>query len=212
MNRDRCGWESPSGLAESSRTGRRFLDSNDASIMLYRQPAVQSFQYHHGRPGIAAAFQTRQQLQSAPLELDGVVPCHSSAVLEAQDLLQVQVRLQGPESRLGTLGWDLEAPVESRQELREHGPGLSHGGRSRQPEFRDQPVMEGPGRPLHPALGLGRQGENQPYPQLLHCPAELGGRAGGLIFRPVFEYRVPVRIEGEGKAAPARSKPCMSRK
>ena len=161
--------------------------------------------------GIAGSFRAWQQLQSPLLELDGVVPGHPPAVLEAQDLLQAKVRLRGPESGLGTLGWDLETPVESRQELPEYGPGLFHGGCPSQPEFGDEPVLEGPSRPLHSSLGLGRQGEYQLYAQFLHCPAELGGRAARLIFRPVLEDRVAVGVEGEGNA-PALDQALYSRK
>ena len=38
------------------------------------------------------------------------------------------------------------------------------------------------------------------YPQLLHCPAKLGGCAGGLVLRAVLEHRVAVGVEGEGDA------------
>ena len=64
-----------------------------------------------------------------------------------------------------------------------------------------KPVLEGSGRPLHPPLCLRRQGENQLCPQLLHGPAELGCRPGGLIFRTVFEDSVPVGVQGERNAA-----------
>ena len=120
---------------------------------------------------------------------------------KAQDLLQGQVPLQGPECRLGALGWNPKTPVESGQELLQHGPGLFKGGCSREPEFRDQLVLEGSGRPLHPSLRLRGHGENQLYPQSLRCPSELSGRAGGLIFRLVLEDRVAVGVQGEGYAA-----------
>ena len=83
----------------------------------------------------------------------------------------------------------------------QHGLGLFNGGCPCKPELRDQPVLEGSGRPLHPPLCLGRQGENQLCPQLLHGPAELGWRPGGLIFRTAFEDSVPVGVQGEGYAA-----------
>ena len=101
---------------------------------------------------------------------------------------------------LGTLGRNSKTPVEPGQELLQHGPGLLKCGCSREPQFRDQPVLEGSGRPLDSALGLGRQGEYHLNPQFLHCPSELGGRAGGLIFRLVLEDRVPVGVQGEGNA------------
>ena len=81
------------------------------------------------------------------------------------------------------------------------GLGLSNGGCPCKPELRDQPVLKGSGRPLHPPLCMGRQCENQLCPQLLHGPAELGWRPGGLIFRTVFEDSVPVGVQGERNAA-----------
>ena len=45
-----------------SPTGRCLLGSNDASLMLYRQPAVQSVKHHDNRSGIAAALLGRQKL------------------------------------------------------------------------------------------------------------------------------------------------------
>ena len=65
--------------------------------MPHRQPAVQPLQDLHNRPAIVVVLRTWQQLKSVPLKLHGVVPGHSPAVLEAQDLLQGQVPLQGPE-------------------------------------------------------------------------------------------------------------------
>ena len=101
---------------------------------------------------------------------------------------------------IGTLGRNSKTPVEPGQELLQHGPGLLKGGCSREPQFRDQPVLEGSGRPLDSALGLGRRGEYHLNPQFLHCPSELGGRAAGLIFRLVLEDRAPVGVQGEGYA------------
>ena len=93
----------PFAVSERSRTWRCLLGSNDASLMLYRQPAVQSLQYYHNRSGIAAAFLIGQQLQGVPLELHSVVPGDSPAVLETQDLLQAQLRVQGEKQAQGTV-------------------------------------------------------------------------------------------------------------
>ena len=106
------------------------------------------------RTGIAAAMPVRQQLQGVPLELHRVVPGHSP-VFEAQDLSQAQIRRQGPECRIRTLGGNLETPVVSRQELLQYGLGLFNRGCSGQPEFRDQPVLEGSRGTFHPSFGLG---------------------------------------------------------
>ena len=122
-------------------------------------------------------------------------------MLETQDVPQARLRTHGPECRLGALGRNPKTPVEPGQELLQHGLGLFNGGCSCKPEFRDQPVLEGSGRPLHPPLCLGRQGENQLCPQLLDGPAELGWRPGGVIFRTVLEDSVPVGVQGESNAA-----------
>ena len=122
-------------------------------------------------------------------------------MLETQDLLQAQLWTHGPECGLGALGWNPKTPVESGQELLQDGLGLFNSGCSCEPKLRDQPVLEGSGRPLHPPLCLGRQSENQLCPQLLHGPAELGWRPGGLIFRTVLEDRMAVGVEGERNAA-----------
>ena len=47
---------------------------------------------------------------------------------------------------------------------------------------------------------LWGQGENQLYPQPLHGPSELDGRAGWLIFRLVLEDRAAVGVQGKGYA------------
>ena len=70
--------------------------------MPQRQPAVQSCQDLHSRPGIAWAFRTWQQLEGVPLEPHRVVPGHSPAVLEAQDLLPGTV--PGPEAGMQAQG------------------------------------------------------------------------------------------------------------
>ena len=191
----------PSAGAERPGTGRGILGGDDAALMLYRQPAVQPLQHHYHRSGVAGAVPTWQYLQGVPLELHGVVSGHATPALEAQDLPQVLTRLQGPEGRLQAFGRNAKAPVEPGQELLQHSPGLCSGGCSREPQFRGQPVLESSSRSLHTSLCLRREGEYQLYSQLLHGPAELGGRAGGLVFRAVLEDGVAVGVQGEGYAA-----------
>ena len=86
--RDSGAGGGPFAVSERSRTWRRLLRSNDASLMLYSQSAVQSFQNHHSRVGIAPTLVTGLQLQGVPSELHSVVPGDSAAVLETQDLLR----------------------------------------------------------------------------------------------------------------------------
>ena len=80
--------------------------------MPHREPAVESFQYLHSRPGIAAAFRPWQQLEGVQLEPHRVVPGHFPPVLEAQDLFQAQLRVEKPECRLRVLRRNPEAPVK----------------------------------------------------------------------------------------------------
>ncbi len=81
--------------------------------MAHRQPAVQSFQDLHGRPGIAGAFRTWQQLQSVQLEPHRVTLRHPPAVLEAQDLFQAQLRIQRPEGGLRVLRRNLDRVLKN---------------------------------------------------------------------------------------------------
>ena len=147
--------EPPVAVSEEYRTGWRRLCSDDAPFMPHRQPAVQSFQDLHRRPGIAGAFRPCQQLEGVQLKPHRVVPGHSPAVLEAPDLFQAQFRIQRPECRLKVLRRNLEAPVESRQELLQHAVGRPDAARPGPPEFSYQPVLKGSCRSLYPPLGLG---------------------------------------------------------
>ena len=72
---------------------------------------------------------------------------------------------------------------------------------SGQPEFSDQPVLEGSGRALHATLPLKRQGEDHLDPQLLHGSAELGRHPREAGAGRVPEDTVPVGVEGDGSAA-----------
>ena len=111
--------------------------------MPQRQPAVQSCQDLHSRLGIAWAFRTWQQLECVQLEPHRVVPGHSPAVLEAQDLFQAQLRVQRPECRLGVLRGNPESLVEPWQELLQHPVGFPDAARPGQTEFSYQPILEG---------------------------------------------------------------------
>ena len=137
--RDRRSCGTPVAVSEKYRTGWHLLGRNDAPFMPNRDPAVQSFQDLHGRPGIAGAFRPWQQLQGVQLEPHRVVPGHSSVVLKAQDLFQAQLRVQRPECRLRVWQGNTEALVESWQELLEHAVGLPDSARVCQSEFSDQP-------------------------------------------------------------------------
>ena len=93
--RDRSTCGTSLSVPEKYGAGRRLLGSNDAPFVPQRQPAVQSFQDLHRRPGIAGTFPPWQQLQGVQLESHRVVLGHLSAVLEAQGLFQAQLRVQG---------------------------------------------------------------------------------------------------------------------
>ena len=62
---------------------------------------------------------------------------------------------KGTECRIRALGGNLEPPVEPGQELFQYSLGLFNRGCSGQPEFRDQPVLEGSRGTFHPSFGLG---------------------------------------------------------
>ena len=129
-------------VSEEYRTGGSLLGSEDAPFMPHREPAIQSFQDLHSRPGIAVPFGPWQQLEGVQLEPHRVVPGHAPAVLEAQDLFQAQFRVQRPECRLRVLRGNPEALVESRQELLQHPVGFPDAVGASQPEFGYQPVLE----------------------------------------------------------------------
>ena len=109
-----------------------------------REPAGQSFQDLHSRPGIAGAFRPWQQLEGVQLEPHRVVPGHAPAVLEAQDLFQAQLRVDSPECRLRVLRGNPEALVEPWQELLQHPVDFDDAVGAGQPEFGYQPVLECP--------------------------------------------------------------------
>ena len=101
-DRNRCG--TPVAVSEKYRAGWCLLGSNNAPFMPHRQPAVQSFQDLHSRPGIAGAFRARQQLEGVQLEPHRVVPGHSPAVLEAQTCSRHSTGLRGRNAGSGYCG------------------------------------------------------------------------------------------------------------
>ena len=102
-------------VAEECWAGRRLPGIDDASLMAHPEPAVQSFQDLHNRAGIAGSFRLWQQLQRTQLELHRIVPGHLPAVLEAQDLLQGQIRAQWPVRRLRALRGNPEAETVDKK-------------------------------------------------------------------------------------------------
>ena len=93
------------------------------------------------------------------------------------------------------------AGVVAGQEVLQHRRGLIHGPSIGQAEFGYQPVLEGPRRPFHPALGLGRAGEDLPDTQLLQATGELSGFRRSLrLAGVVLEYRVPVAVQRQWNA------------
>ena len=99
--------------------------------------------------------------------LHRVVTAHLPSVLETQDLRQAQIGTRRTVGRFEMLGLHGEAGVVARQEILQHRRGLVDGPGIGQAQFGYQPVLEGPGRALHTALGLGRAGEDLPDTQLL---------------------------------------------
>ena len=74
-------------------------------------------------------------------------------------------------------------------------------GGARQPEFADQPVLEGAGHAFNPTLGLWRTGEDLFNAQFLYGAAEVGGFHRWLDmagFSAELEDTVAITIEGQG--------------
>ena len=99
------------------------------------------------------------------------------------------------------LGLDGEAGVVAGQEVPQHRRGLIQGSGISEAQFGNQPVLEGPRRALHTALGLGRAGEDLPDAQFLQASRELGGfrcrlRLAGIV----LEHRVAVAVERQWNA------------
>ena len=129
-----------------------------------------------------------------------VVPGHPPFALAAQDLVQAQRPVQRPECQLRVLRRNLKTPVEPRQELLQHGVGCSDAAGTSQAKFSYQPILKGACRSLHATFCLGRLGKNHLYPELVHCPAELGWHPGEAGTGRVPEDGVPVGVEGDGYA------------
>ena len=93
--------------------------------------------------------------------------------------------------------------VETGQEVPQRGVGLVDGRGSRQPEFADQPVLEGAVHAFHAPLGLWRAGEDLFDAQFPHGPGELGwahrlGDMPGLAVE--LEDPVAITVESQGDA------------
>ena len=78
-------------------------------------------------------------------------------------------------------------------------------GCSGQPEFRDQPVLEGSRGTFHPFFGLGWQGEYHLDTQFCHGPSELGGRSGRPGSGRVLEEVLPEGSRDSRRGAAWRS-------
>ena len=76
------------GGTENSRARRRLLCGDRASPGLHEELSFQALMDLQLRSGVARPLLTRQQLQGTPVVLDGVVPGHLAAVLEAEYLVQ----------------------------------------------------------------------------------------------------------------------------
>ena len=97
------------------------------------------------------------------------------------------------------LGRDRETGVEPGQKLLEDLLGLVDGAGAGQAQLGDQPVLEGFQHPLHPSLGLRREGEYLLDAHLPHHPGELGSfNRHRLLTGVVLESRVAVAVEGQG--------------
>ena len=69
---------------QHTRARRSLLCWDGLSLVLHQKPALHVLLDLHLHPGVSRAGPAGQQLQSAPVVLDGVVPGHLPAVFEAE--------------------------------------------------------------------------------------------------------------------------------
>ena len=161
------------------------------------------FEDFHRDTGVAGTHGAGQDLQGAPLVLDRVVPSHFAGALETEDFIQRPISVPGTIGRRVQFSRHGEPEVVAGQEVPQHGVGLVDGPGSGQTQFHHQPVLEGSGGAFHPALGLGRAGEDLLDAQFRHGLAEVGGlhrRLDVSWLAGKLEHAVAVAVERDGPA------------
>jgi len=123
--------------------------------------------------GVAAPGGAGAELQTAAIQLHGVIVLDSPLVLETADVLQVGRR--GSPGRIWVRGGQREARVVAREKPVQDALGLGEGPGLGQAQLDDEAILEGAKEAFDAAFGLRRTGGNPANAQLLEGAADLGG-------------------------------------
>ena len=99
---------------ENARAWRCLLGGDRAVLIAYEELTVQPLLDLHLDSGVAWPFHAGQQLQSAPVVFDRVVPGHLAAMFEAEYPTEGHVRIYGPVGDVRLFRRDSELLVEAR--------------------------------------------------------------------------------------------------
>jgi hypothetical protein len=107
----------------------------------------------HARPGVAATVGAGLQLQDAAIELQGIVVSDRAPILKATDAVEVSGgRLP---CRLWVRGGQSEARIVAREKALEDALRFPEGSGLCEPEFDNEPILEGAEEAFHPTFPLG---------------------------------------------------------
>ncbi len=128
------------------------------SSVIDTKRAVQVRVHIDAQPSVAPPAGAGVHLEQAAVELDGVVAVDGAPMLEAANPLEVRPGGRRLPRWLGVRGWAGEArimawPIPVKDALR-----LLERARLREPEFADQPILEGAEKAFHPTFALRRGG------------------------------------------------------
>lgn len=184
---------------------------NPALLMADGQPFVEVAPDDDAGLSIADALGIREQLQEERAERDGIVIGHCPFIGEAADVVESELRREGPIGRPRLRGRAREARIVARQEALEDGVRLGEGAGPGEAEFTDEAVLEGAPEPLDATFSLRGVGGDPGDAQRTQSAADLGGWSGlpAELFvdseRPVVRFigddAVPIAVEGDGDAA-----------
>lgn len=132
----------------------------------------------HAYPGVAAAIGTGMELEDSAIDLQGVVVSDRAAILKAADAVEVG-RSRLP-CRLRMRGGQSETRIVTREKAIDDALRLREGAGLGEPQFDDEPILEGAEEAFHPPLPLGRGRRDPANPQFLQGAANLRGRADAL--------------------------------
>ncbi len=123
-----------------------------ASVMADREPSIEVAAYDDARLRVAGPVGIGQELQVLRAERDGIIIGHRALMGEAADVVELELRRQGPIGRPGLGGGAGKARIVAREEGRQDGVGLVEGAGLGEAEFTDQAILEGAPEALDAAL------------------------------------------------------------